>query len=243
MRRRSNSGWDSADYSRRRGFSGSTVAAGAAVGFAGGIVLGTMINRPGGHAYYYHQQGWFDNNHQWHASGYYGSTGYHYGSASDIGYCPPNGAPDYHRNCGSSRAGWGTYLLLGCVGCCICFCLGSIVKQYCFDSGENRGSWSGGPDRRDSDMEMAPYQGDPITREGQPVPRGDALAFLQAAEAEYVDGVDGEVGNMYDRRSFLPEVQERLECEENAIRDSYNKQQALRQLAERWGMVNALNHS
>lgn len=245
MRRRSSRGWEPADYSRRRGISGSTVVAGAAVGFAGGVVLGTMINRPGGNPYYYHHAGWYDMHHVYHQPGYYSSTGYHYRRASDIGYCPPRSAPDYSANsCGTP---WWYYALLGC-GCCCC---GFGCAYACYMSNSKResvrvfygarGRRSSGSSSSSNDMEMTRPQGDPITREGQTIPRADALAFLQALEAEYVDGVEGEVGNMYDRRCFLEEVTQRLDCEEIAVRDAPDRRNAIQHLASRWGMLDSLN--
>lgn len=205
-----------------------------------------MINRPGGNPYYYHQHGWYDMNRVYHQPGYYGQTGYHYRTASDIGYCPPRGAPDYMSRCGSSP--WLNYLLFGCC-CCLCgFCVAAwwyMTSPKNESAREWHGRRSSASSSSSNDMEMTPAQGDaqgdPMTRQGQTIPRPDALAFLQAAEAEYVYGSEGEVGTMYDRRHILEEVTQRLECEEDAIRNAPDRQMAVRDLASRWGMLGSLN--
>lgn len=242
IRRRSSNGWYATDYSRRRGISGSTVALAAGLGFAGGIALGVMISQPGGHSYYYHQNGFYDNLHVYHNPGYYSPTGYYYQRPTDFGYCPPTGAPDYIAKCNHNSHIW-TYVLLGCLACC---CIGLLIG-YCYRQQKRRNN-SGldvelNASRQSFESVGAPAYGDPVTRQGQQIPRADAICFLQAVEAEYVYGAQGEVGRVFASRQILQEVQGRLECEEEAIRMSGNARGAVNHLAERWGMMGQLNGS
>lgn len=223
MRRRSSSGWESVDYSRRRGYSGSTVAAASALGFAAGIAVGSRIQQPGMPPYYYHHSGWTDMNGVYHQSGYYGSDGYYFSNSQAIGYCPPYSAPDYYAGCGSGGYGRqnnssGLGVLLLC--CCIA---GLILYMICKKS-DDGGSGA--------DQTPLLSVGDPMTREGQTVPRGNAILFLRALEAEYLDGAEGEIGKLFESWGG----DGNLACEEDAVRQADDKQDAVFQLAVRWGM-------
>lgn len=235
MRRRSSSGWEATDYSRRRGYSGSTVAQASALGFAAGLAVGTRIQQPGHPAYYYHQHGWSDSYGVYHQSGYYGADGYYYRSAYDIGYCPPTYAPDYSSNQQYCAGGYhrrnnnmsvaGVALLV----CCI-FAIWWFVPTS--QGGDGGGGGSYGGDYRAPLLSV----GDPATLEGQTVARGNAILFLKAVEAEYVDGVEGQVGNVFDRIGNDNGDANKLACEEDAIRNADDARGAVMQLAMRWDM-------
>lgn len=234
MRRRSYSGFNAVDYSRRRG---ASIALAAGVGFAAGLAMGTLISRPGGNQYYFHQHAWYDVYGIRHYSGYYGPDGYRYASAAEIGYVPPPGAPspDCMTNCHQTRN-----MLIGFGSLCCCCCL---MAAFLFWSRSKKKGYS---EYADDNVAQPSYQNairDPVTRQGQAIPRADAVVFIQAVEAEYVDGVEGAVGQVFDSRGFLPEVVECLACEEDAIRDSEDRQQSVFELANRWGMRDSLNHS
>jgi len=157
----------------------------------------------------------------YHQAGYYGADGYYYPNSQAIGYCPPYGAPDYYAGCGGSHNSSGVSSLL------ICCCIGFICYGIC-KSNDNGG--------RGADPTPLLSVGDPMTREGKTVPRGDAILFLRALQAEYVDGAEGEVGALFDRWGGEGSARN-FACEEDALRDAGDdKQHAVFQLADRWGM-------
>lgn len=245
-RRRSNSGWET-DYARRRGYSGTTVMAAGLVGFGGGIVLGSMINS-NNHQYYYHSDPWSDSNGGYHQAGYYSEDGYHYSSPQEFGYCPPFGDPGYQASCGgearnNSQGGDGNPILGLIIICCCCLCCAAIAG-YVFKGGdegnESKQNYSEQDDDDDEEMED---NGNVTTLNGEAVSRADAVGFLQAIEAEYIDGQEGSVGNLYDERKFSGEAQGRLQCEEDAVSGSNDRQDAVVSLARRWRMSNMLQNS
>lgn len=227
MRRRSSGGWDAADYSRRRGYSGSTVAMASGLGFAAGVAVGTRIQQPGMGSYYYHQHGWSDTYGVYHQAGYYAADGYYYQNAQAIGYCPPYGAPDYYSGCGVRRHN-NTNSIVGII-VMLCFC-GCLAWFVCNSKGNDGGGNAG------DQYPPLLNTGDPITREGRSVSRGNAILFLRALEAEYIDGAEGEVGNVFARFGGDSSDAANLDCEEGAVRDADDKQGAVFQLAIRWGM-------
>lgn len=101
-----------------------------------------------------------------------------------------------------------------------------------------------GSDARAGDDSQTPLLsvGDPMTSQGQTVPRGTAIEFLRAIEAEYMDGVEGEVGGMFERLSIGQDDQDKLNCEEAAIQNADNTVDAVCQLARRWDMRYELAH-
>lgn len=198
--------------------------------------MGSMINS-GNQQYYYHDQGWSDMNGAYHQSGYYSPQGYHYSSPQEFGYCPQFSEPGYVANCGTGGNGdsSGSSVAIVLVICCCCCCIAAAFSNNNKDKNQSR------PLYDEQEMEDD-NGGDVTTFQGEDIPRGDAIAFLQAVEAEHVDGVEGEVGEMFDRRKFLPEVTERLACEEERIAESDDRERAVIDLADRWGMRNAINH-
>jgi len=243
-RRRSSQGWES-DYSRRRGYSGSTVAAAGLVGFGGGLVLGSMINS-NDHTYYYHQDPWTDSYGSYHQAGYYSSDGYHYSSPNEFGYCPPFGEAGYVAGCDTNPqsqpndnpmlAIFGIIIYCGC--CCCCAFV--IYQLFCASSGNQRKRLP--DDDEEEGVEMMRDDGIVYTRSGAPVSRADAVGFLQAVESEYVDGQADVVGKLFEDRNFSPEAQEALSAEEDAIRDAEDRRDAVEDLAQKWGMRNMLQH-
>lgn len=160
----------------------------------------------------------------YHQQGYYGGDGYYYSNAQAIGYCPPYGAPDYYANCGGSRRN-NTMSIIVLVACC-----GLCVLVFLFSRKNGDGSGDGG------NQTPLLSVGDPVTREGRTVSRGNAILFLRAIEAEYLDGVDGEVGRLFDRVGGDGADARNLECEEDAVRNAGDKEDAVFQLAIRWDM-------
>lgn len=200
--------------------------------------MGSMINS-GNHHYYYHESGWSDMNGVYHQAGYYSPEGYHYSSPQEFGYCPQFGEPGYVANCGTPSGGGSSQSALGSViGVLVCCCCCCILIAFFFSNETNTGQ----KNERQPLVEDEEMDGDVTTFQGEDIPRADAVAFLQAVEAEFVDGVEQEVGNMYERRSILAEVQARLQCEEDRIRDSDDAEGAVKDLADRWGMRDMLNH-
>lgn len=204
--------------------------------------MGSMINSGNQH-YYYHQSGWSDMNGAYHQPGYYSPEGYHYSNPQDFGYCPQFGEAGYVANCGTpsgngqnNGGGIGVAVVLCCCCCCILFAVASSNKTNKGQKNERK------PLVEDEEQEEMEEGGNVTTFEGDEIPNADAVAFLQAVEAEHVDGVEEEVGNMYTRRSILEEVQSRLDCEESRIRESEDKESAVIDLADRWGMRGMLNH-
>lgn len=242
-RRRSSSGWES-DYSRRRGYSGSTVAAAGLVGFGGGLVLGSMINS-NDHTYYYHQDPWTDSYGSYHQSGYYSSDGYHYSNPSEFGYCPAFAEPGYVEGCETNPqsnandnplvAILGVIIYCGCCCCCAFVC----YRLFCSNSENQPQRFQ---DENDEEVEMMRDDGNVYTLSGAPVSRADAVGFLQAVESEYVDGQEGAVGSLFSERKFSQDAQDALSADEDAIRDAEDRQDAVECLAQRWGMRNMLQH-
>lgn len=202
--------------------------------------MGTMISRSNSEYYYYHHQRWYDVNNVRHCSGYYGADGYYYQSAAEIGYAPPPDAPaaECCTNCQSSL-----WWILGTLFCCCCG--GGMI--WCFVMRKPKQNVQNVPneyhDNSESQLAESFTGGDVVTREGQTISRADAVGFIQALEAEYVDGAEGEIGQLFDSRGFLEEVTRALACEEAAIRDSQDRQGAVFGLADRWHMRDMLNHS
>lgn len=197
--------------------------------------MGALITRPGGEQYYFHQHDWVDMYGVRHYSGYYSPDGYRYANPADFGYTPPRGAP-YPD--GMNRGG-GSLLpaIIAVVLLVLCCC---AIRETMNQKSQNR------TEPTDNYEQLRSQQNsnqDLVTREGQAIPRADAVAFIQALEAEYVDGAEGAVGRMFDSRSILPEVAQRLDCEEGAVRDARDLQGAVFELANRWGMRDVLNHS
>lgn len=260
-RRRTNDGWE-VDSQRRRGYSGTTVALAATLGFGGGIVLGNMINS-GDHHYYQHTQGWTDSNGVRHEPGYYSEEGYYYAQPQEFGYCPPFGQAGYVENCGANvhqdgggGGGDGDSGIAGLIilVCCCCCC---IVAMYSMSNSSNNSSnkkpakynqqqnddEDEGEDQDEGDEdEDESNEGDVVTMNGDSIPRADAVGFIQAVQSEYVDLQQGALGDLYEKRNFLEEVQERLQCEEDAIRASDDPQDAVVALARRWRMMSMIQH-
>lgn len=249
-RRRSSDGWET-DYSRRRGYSGSTVLLAGGLGFGGGLVLGSMINSGSG-TYYHHSSGWADRNGAYHQAGYYSDDGYHYNNPREFGYCPPFGDPGYEQGCDTSQSGGGgdaggAIVLICCLCCCCLLCAALMSNRGA--GGDSKGGYRKSEDDDDEDdsMEMsARDEEDENIRyalNGETVSYADAVGFLQAVEAEFVDGQEGAVGNLFAERSYSEDAVSALGVDEDKIRDSDDPQEAIRSLARRWRMMNMLSSS
>lgn len=219
------------------------------VGFGGGIVLGSMINS-NNHQYYYHSDPWSDSNGGYHQAGYYSEGGYHYSSPQEFGYCPPFGDPGYQASCdpATNSQDGGSPIVGLIIMCCCCICCCALIGYFSKggdEGNESKRNYSKQDDDDDDDDEEMQEQddGNVTTLDGEAVSRADAVGFLQAIEAEYVDGQEGSVGNLYDERNFSEEATGRLQCEEDAVRDSDDKQDAVVKLARRWRMRNMLQNS
>ena len=85
-------------------------------------------------------------------------------------------------------------------------------------------------------------RGNVYTLSGAPVTQSDAIGFLQAVEAEYIDGKEGAVQELFDGRSYSQEAMDALLVDEEAIRNADDKQDAVQCLAQRWRMMHVLQH-
>lgn len=107
---------------------------------------------------------------------------------------------------------------------------------------QGKGNYQEQDDEDEDEEDSQEDDGNVTTMQGELISRADAIGFLQAIEAEYVDEAEGSVGNLYAERSFSEEAINRLDCEESAVRDADDRQDAVLQLARRWRMRNMLQH-
>lgn len=204
-----------------------------------------MINS-NDHTYYYHQDPWTDSYGSYHASGYYDEGGYHYSNAQQFGYCPTFGEPGYQEGCDTSpQSGQSENPMVALIGtiiycCCCCCCLYACYHLFC-NKDKEKGRLLDEEDGEDEDEEVELMEDGNVTSlSGAPVSRADAVGFLQAVEAEYVDGQREAVQSLFDGRDFSQQAQDALSADEDAIRDADDKRDAVQNLARRWRMKNML---
>eukprot|EP00927_Polykrikos_kofoidii_P015689 TRINITY_DN1700_c0_g2_i1.p1 TRINITY_DN1700_c0_g2~~TRINITY_DN1700_c0_g2_i1.p1 ORF type:complete len:296 (+),score=17.71 TRINITY_DN1700_c0_g2_i1:50-937(+) len=208
FRRRTSDGW-TIDDSRRRGYSGTAVAAAAGLGFIGGIATGSAISSPQG-TYYHHELPWTDMYGVVHPSGYYTEQGYYYKNEDDFGYAHAT------RTTSSSGSSLGTLLLIVC-------CLGTCCCLPCYCSGRG---------------EAAPpiFTELPTFRNGPPVSDEHARGFLSAAVAEYCNDQHGAVGQWASDVGLNEQDMRKLEEFEERIRHADVRHGEIRNIQQEWGL-------